>query len=149
MTNSLGQSKKRVITRLLGGLICVNTALFLILALFHLLPNDAKSAIFVDFWGRFTVYSLWFIGFVVYRKYLLDLPKAKKIVIGLVAANIPVFLSLAYFDQISMEPDSAVFVDFWGRLTVYSLWVLCYEGYLAYMKSAKNKTRTPETEPAT
>ena len=106
--------------------------LFLLLAYLHRLPSDPKSAIFIDFWGRFCVYSLWFIGYVLYQKYLMNYPLVKRGVILVVCANIPFFLLLAYFDKITMEPDSIVFVDFWGRLTVYSFWVICYETYRTY-----------------
>ena len=51
-------------------LVVVNTMLFLVMAYLHLLSTDAKSAVFIDFWGMFTVYSLWFIGFVLYVKYV-------------------------------------------------------------------------------
>jgi len=51
-----------------------------------------------------------------------------------VCANIPFFLLLAYFDKISNTPDTIVMVDFWGRITVYSLWVLCYEFYKKYIE---------------
>ncbi len=51
-------------------------------------------------------------------------------------ANIPLFLLLAYFDRISNDPQNLVFVDFWGRLTVYSLWFMVYEAYRKYMDDA-------------
>jgi hypothetical protein len=50
----------------------------------------------------------------------------------IIGINIPLFLLLAYFDKISNTPDTIVFVDFWGRITVYSLWFLCYEAYRNY-----------------
>ena len=124
---------KKIIKNILGFLVFANTVIFLLLAYLHQLPNDPKSAIFIDFWGRFTVYSLWFIGYVLYRRYLEKIKFTKILVISIVCANIPLFLLLAYFDKISMNPESIVFVDFWGRLTVYSFWVICYETYRAYI----------------
>lgn len=53
--------------------------------------------------------------------------------IFLISANIPLFLGMAYFDKISMNEKSIVFIDFWGRITVYSCWVLCYEAYRSYV----------------
>ena len=44
-------------------------------------------------------------------------------------SNTLVFLVNAYFDLHSTDPKSAVFVDFWRRITVYSLWYICYEAY--------------------
>ena len=86
------------------------------MAYFHLLSTDPKSAVFVDFWGRFTVYSLWFIGFALYVKYVSKTPVLRLLVLLVIAINIPLFLLLAYFDKISNTPDMIVFVDFWGRI---------------------------------
>ncbi len=126
------QQKKRL-KHFLGFLIVANTLLFLVMACFHLLSTDPKSAVFIDFWGRFTVYSLWFIGFALYIKYLSRTPILRWLVLSIVCINIPLFLLLAYFDKISNTPDTLVFVDFWGRITVYSLWFICYEAYLKYV----------------
>ncbi len=41
---------------------------------------------------------------------------------------------IAYFDKISNSPDNLVFIDFWGRVTVYSLWFMCYEVYRKYLQ---------------
>ena len=38
----------------------------------------------------------------------------------LVTGNTLVFLVLAYFGMISNNPKTLIFIDFWGRLTVYS-----------------------------
>jgi hypothetical protein len=54
-------------------------------------------------------------------------------VLLIIALNIPLFLLLAYYDKISNTPDMIVFVDFWGRITVYSLWFMCYEAYRKYL----------------
>ncbi len=125
--------QKKKLKYFLGFLIVANTLLFLVMACFHLLSSDPKSAVFIDFWGRFTVYSLWFIGFALYIKYLSNIPILRWLVLSVVCINIPLFLLLAYFDKISNTPDTLVFVDFWGRITVYSLWFICYEAYLKYV----------------
>jgi steroid 5-alpha reductase family enzyme len=132
-TNVELQRNKNV-KQFLSFLVVANTAIFLIMACFHLLSTDAKSAVFIDFWGRFTVYSLWFIGFAVYLKYTSNNKIARWIVIFLICINIPLFLLLAYFDKISNTPDTIAIVDFWGRITVYSLWFICYEAYRKYVE---------------
>ncbi len=126
-------TQKKMIRYLLSLLVVVNTLLFLIMAYFHLLSTDPKSAVFIDFWGRFTVYSLWFIGFAIYLKYVSTTTYVKWLVLSLISINIPAFLLMAYFDMISNTPDTLVFVDFWGRITVYSLWFICYEAYRKYI----------------
>jgi len=128
-------AQKKVLKLILSFLVVGNTLLFLVMAYFHLLSNDPKSAVFIDFWGRFTVYSLWFIGFALYVKYLSKIPVLKWLVLLIIGINIPLFLLLAYFDKISNTPDMIVFVDFWGRITVYSLWFICYEAYRKYVGS--------------
>lgn len=125
--------QKQMLKYFLSFLIVTNTLLFLIIAYFHLLSTDPKSAVFIDFWGRFTVYSLWFIGFTLYVKYLANAPLIRAIILGVVCLNIPFFLGLAYFDKIANTADMIVFVDFWGRITVYSLWVICFEAYRKYI----------------
>ncbi len=62
--------QKKKLKNLLSFLVVTNTLLFLVMAYFHMLSTDPKSAVFVDFWGRFTVYSLWFICFEAYQKYV-------------------------------------------------------------------------------
>jgi hypothetical protein len=128
--------QNKTIKQILAFLVVGNTLLFLVLAYFHLLSTDPKAAVFIDFWGRFTVYSLWFIGFTLYVKYLSKVKPVRLAILTLVCANIPFFLLLAYFDKISNTPDTIVMVDFWGRITVYSLWVLCYELYRKYVEAA-------------
>ena len=127
--------KKTTVKSILSFLVCANTFLFLLLAYLHQLPTSPKAAIFIDFWGRFTVYSLWFIGYVVYRRHLRSPVVARRIVQWVVCANIPFFLALAYFDKLVMTEDTTVFIDFWGRITVYSLWVICYETYQRYIEN--------------
>jgi len=128
--------QKRMLKKILTFLVVGNTLLFLIPAYFHLLSTDPKAAVFIDFWGRFTVYSLWFIGFTIYVRYLVDIKIVRWLVLSVVCINIPLFLLLAYFDKISNTPDTLVFVDFWGRITVYSLWFICYELYRKYVDAA-------------
>jgi hypothetical protein len=125
--------QKQRLKGFLSFLVVGNTVLFLVMAYFHLLSTDPKSAVFIDFWGRFTVYSLWFIGFTLYVKYVSKIPFLRNLVLAIIAINIPLFLLLAYFDKISNTPDMIVFVDFWGRITVYSLWFMCYEAYEKYI----------------
>ena len=127
------QHQKKKLKLFLSFLVVSNTLLFLVMAYFHLLSTDPKSAVFIDFWGRFTVYSLWFIGFALYVKYVSKTPTLRRLVLLIVCLNIPFFLLLAYFDKISNTPDMIVFVDFWGRITVYSLWFICYEAYRKYL----------------
>jgi hypothetical protein len=127
------QHQKKKLKLFLSFLVVSNTLLFLVMAYFHLLSTDPKSAVFIDFWGRFTVYSLWFIGFALYVKYVSKAPTLRWLVLLIICLNIPFFLLLAYFDKISNTPDMIVFVDFWGRITVYSLWFICYEAYRKYL----------------
>ncbi len=126
---------KKTIEKFLAFLVVGNTTLFLVLAYFHWLSTDPKAAVFIDFWGRFTVYSMWFIGFAIYIKYISNIKLLKALVLTIVCINIPLFLLLAYLDKISNTPETILFVDFWGRITVYSLWVICYEFYKNYIAS--------------
>lgn len=125
--------QKKKLKLFLSFLVVSNTLLFLVMAYFHLLSTDPKSAVFIDFWGRFTVYSLWFIGFALYVKYVSKNSTLRWLVLLIIVINIPSFLLMAYFDKISNTPDMIVFVDFWGRITVYSLWFMCYEAYHKYL----------------
>jgi hypothetical protein len=126
--------QKKTLKLFLSFFVVANTLLFLVMAYFHLLSTDPKSAVFVDFWGRFTVYSLWFIGFALYVRYISKIPALRLFVLLVIAINIPLFLLLAYYDKISNTPDMIVYVDFWGRITVYSLWFMCYEAYRKYVE---------------
>lgn len=126
--------KNKILKNFLAFLVVANTVIFLVMAYFHLLSTDPKSAVFIDFWGRFTVYSLWFIGFALYLKYISPNKPFRNIVLLTISLNIPFFLLMAYFDKISNTPDMIVFVDFWGRITVYSLWFMCYEAYRKYVQ---------------
>ena len=131
--------QKKKLKLFLSFLVVGNTLLFLVMAYFHLLSTDPKSAVFIDFWGRFTVYSLWFIGFALYVKYVSKTSTLRWLVLLIICINIPFFLLLAYFDKISNTPDMIVFVDFWGRITVYSLWFICYETYNKYLGAPNEK----------
>jgi hypothetical protein len=124
---------KPLIKTLAIFLVCANTAVFLLLAYLHLLSTEGRALVFVDFWGRLCIYSFWIIGYAAYRRYLDKEPVLKYAVIFLVCANIPLFLLLAYLEKVSNDPQNLVFVDFWGRLTVYSLWFMLYEAYRNYM----------------
>lgn len=124
---------KQTIKNALIFFVCANTFTFLALAIFHQLSTDAKALVFIDFWGRLTVYSLWAIGYAVYRIYLANTVWIKWTVVFLVCANIPLFLLLAYFDKINNDPENLAMIDFWGRLTVYSLWFMGYEAYREYL----------------
>jgi len=129
--------QKQLVSRILLSVVVANTLAFMILALLGTLNVQGKALVFVDFWGRLTVYSLWFIGFLGYTNLIRPRPLWRKIVVSLVAANIPLFLGLAYFDKITSTPETLVFVDFWGRITVYSVWFLAYESYRSYMGEEK------------
>ncbi len=59
--------------------------------------------------------------------------KLKLFLSFLVVSNTLLFFVMAYFEKISNTPDMIVFVDFWGRITVYSLWFMCYEAYHKYL----------------
>ena len=135
--------QKQNLKLFLSFLVVANTVIFLVMAYFHLLSTDPKSAVFIDFWGRFTVYSMWFIGFALYLKYIAPSKQLRVIVLSVVCINIPFFLTLAYFDKISNAPDTIVFVDFWGRITVYSLWVICYEFYKNHIAIDKQVNTMP------
>ena len=126
--------KNKNLKSFFGFLVVTNTVLFLVMAYFHMLSTAPKAAVFIDFWGRFTVYSMWFIGFALYVKYISPIKQLRIMLLLIISLNIPLFLLMAYFDKISNTPDTIVFIDFWGRITVYSLWVLCYEAYKKYVE---------------
>jgi hypothetical protein len=138
--------QKKLLSRVLFSLVAANTLLFLSSAYLQLLSTDPTAAVFIDFWGRFTVYSFWFTGFAIYVKYLSGIKTVKRFVLLIVCLNIPCFLLLAYFGKISNTPETIVFVDFWGRLTVYSLWFMCYEAYQKYVASEASTKALDQTE---
>jgi hypothetical protein len=125
---------KRIVKILLAGLVFGNVTLFLLLAYLGKLPTDARSSIFIDFWGRLGVYSLWFVGFGLYSTYLREQVIARRVVMAILAVNVPLFLMLGYFGKLSPDPRDLPFIDFWGRLTVYSVWFIAYETYRKYLQ---------------
>ena len=125
---------KKIVHQILGTLVAANAIVFLMLAYFQCFSSTPRSIVFVDFWGRLCVYSLWFTGYALYRKYLPGKSALKNIIICIVCLNIPVFLILGYFNKLSPDLDTLPFIDFWGRITVYSLWFMAYEFYRNFMK---------------
>lgn len=128
------KTTKKRIEQFLVFLIASNALLFLLLAYWGKLSTDPKDLVFIDFWGRLCVYSLWFTGYAFYRKYLPGENFFRKVVIFTVCINIPFFLLLGYFNKLSTDPKALPFIDFWGRLTVYSLWFMMYELYRKYIQ---------------
>ena len=137
---------KRLARRVLGFLVVANVTVFLLLAYLGKLPTDPRASIFIDFWGRFGVYSLWFVGFVLYSRYVRQHRLLRLLVIAAVCIDIPVFLGMAWFDRITVNAHTLPFVDFWGRLAVYSFWVLAYEFYRLYLRDDERVPATPEPE---
>lgn len=132
--------KKILIQQILGTLVAANAFVFLLLAYFHVFSDTPRAIIFIDFWGRLCVYSLWFTGYALYRKYLPKRSVLKSSIIFLVCLNIPVFLTLGYLNKLSPDLATLPFIDFWGRLTVYSLWFMAYEFYRNYMQGENKET---------
>ena len=128
---------KKTISNILVALVGANALVFLLLAYLEKLSTDPKDLVFIDFWGRLCVYSLWFACYAGYRKYIVGKVLLRRIIIIIVCLNIPFFLLLGYFDKLSTDPKALPFIDFWGRLTVYSLWFMAYDLYLEYMKDDK------------
>ena len=129
-------------TLFLAVFLWLNITLFLILASLGKLPTDATAAIFIDFWGRLCVYSLWYLGYALYRSYLYPFENFKIIARVLVCLNIPFFLFLGYLGKLDATPQTLPFIDFWGRVTVYSLWFIAYELYLDWMGSDSSLRRS-------
>ena len=125
---------KNRIDRLSVFLIGTNAFIFLLLAYWGKLSMNPKDLVFIDFWGRLCVYSLWFTGYALYRKYLPEGGFFRKSVVWVVVINIPFFLLLGYFNKLSIDPKALPFIDFWGRITVYSLWFIVYEAYQKYVR---------------
>jgi len=133
-------STKKTIQKILGTLIAANAIVFLVLAYFQAFSSTPRAIVFVDFWGRLCVYSLWFTGYALYRKYLPGKSMLKTIIIIIVCLNIPVFLTLGYLNKLSPDLATLPFVDFWGRITVYSLWFMAYELYRRKIEGVKTET---------
>lgn len=125
----LSLSIRKQIKFIVTTLVCANIALFVLLALLNKISGDPKTIVFIDFWGRFTVYSLWFVGYVLYRRYVVNKPFIRLLVILSLSINIPLFLILSYFEVVAVTPANLAIIDFWGRMTVYSLWFMLYEVY--------------------
>ena len=126
---------KKIIQQVLGLLVAANAIVFLLLAYFQAFSSTPRAIVFIDFWGRLCVYSLWFTGYALYRKYLPNKSILKSVIVTIVILNIPVFLTLGYFNKLSPDLDTLPFIDFWGRLTVYSLWFMAYEFYRNFIKA--------------
>ena len=129
---------KKLVTKILVTIIGVNAIAFLLLAYLNKLSTNPKDLVFIDFWGRLCVYSLWFVGYGFYRQYIIDKIILRNIVIAFVCLNIPFFLLMGYFDKLSTTAEALPFIDFWGRLTVYSLWFMAYELYRNYMNEGED-----------
>ncbi|MBK9963267.1 MAG: hypothetical protein IPP06_18660 [Saprospiraceae bacterium] len=133
---------KKIIQQVLGTLVAANAIIFLFLAYLQVFSDTPRAIVFIDFWGRLCVYSLWFTGYALYRKYLPQKSILKSIIIFIVCLNIPVFLTLGYMNKLSPDLATLPFIDFWGRLTVYSLWFMAYEFYRNYSGDNTNETKT-------
>lgn len=126
-------SARTVWRRIVITLVVTNILVFGFLAFTGQISGDPKTIVFIDFWGRFVVYSLWFVGYALYRRYLDGMPAIQNFVIAAIAINIPLFLTLSYFDKVHVTEENLAVVDFWGRLTVYSLWFMLYELYRKHL----------------
>ena len=124
---------KKTLTLGIAIFLWVNIGFFLTLASLGKLPTDATSAIFIDFWGRLCVYSLWYLSYALYRSYVFLHDGLRTVARVLVCLNIPLFLVLGYLGKLDATPQTLPFIDFWGRVTVYSFWFMAYELYLDYM----------------
>ncbi len=133
---------KKLIQQVLGILVAANALVFLVLAYLQVFSSTPRAIVFIDFWGRLCVYSLWFTGYALYRKYLPGKSILKTFIIFIVCLNIPVFLTLGYMNKLSPDLATLPFIDFWGRLTVYSLWFMAYELYRNYMQDGKSEINT-------
>jgi hypothetical protein len=133
---------KKLIQQVLGILVAANALVFLVLAYLQVFSSTPRAIVFIDFWGRLCVYSLWFTGYALYRKYLPGKSILKNFIIFIVCLNIPVFLTLGYMNKLSPDLATLPFIDFWGRLTVYSLWFMAYELYRNYMQDGKSEINT-------
>lgn len=68
------EQKKALLRAVCLWCVMINLVVFLTLAWCNKLhmADEARSAIYIDFWGRWTVYSLWFMMYEVYRTKLCD-----------------------------------------------------------------------------
>ena len=60
----------RMVRAVLLFLIVLNTLAFFVMAVLGRLNVEGKALVFVDFWGRVTAYSVWFIAYETYRVYV-------------------------------------------------------------------------------
>lgn len=130
---------KTIINLVLVTIVGANAFIFMLLAYLQKLSTAPKDLVFIDFWGRLCVYSLWFVGYALYRQFIYNNIFLRRLIILLVCINIPFFLLLGYFDKLSTSSTALPFIDFWGRLTVYSLWFMAYEFYRNYMQEDKTE----------
>ena len=117
-------------------LVTANIVVFGTLAFAGRISGAPETIVFIDFWGRFVVYSLWFVGYALYRRYLDVYPAIQTGILALICINIPLFLILSYLDKVIVTPENLAVIDFWGRLTVYSLWFMLYELYRKHLASS-------------
>lgn len=130
---TLSVSRRRAIRLACAAIVITNTVIFLTLALSGTISNAPATIVFVDFWGRLTVYSFWFLAFAFYERMFADRPAIRTAILVLLALNVPLFLGTAYAGLLPEDPVSAVMIDFWGRLTVYSVWFVAYLAYNQYV----------------
>lgn len=135
---------KTTLRRSVDTLVCGNIMLFTALALTNQISGDPSTIVFIDFWGRFTVYSLWFVGYSLYRRYVADAPALRWSVIAVLVVNIPAFLLLSYYEVVTVTPATLAIIDFWGRLTVYSLWFMLYELYRPHLAGSHDTVGSTE-----
>lgn len=95
-------------------LVNANIIVFAALAFTGRISGAPETIVFIDFWGRFVVYSLWFVGYALYRHFLDDRPMLQNAIIALVSLNIPLFLILSYLDKVKVTPENLAIIDFWG-----------------------------------
>ena len=132
----IAEPSRTILRRIVIALVVADILVFGTLAFAGRISGAPATIVFIDFWGRFVVYSLWFVGYALYRRFLDGLPVIQNIIIGLIAINIPFFLILSYLDKVHVTEQNLAVVDFWGRLTVYSLWFMLYELYRKHLAAA-------------
>jgi hypothetical protein len=129
----MSATTRQTLRRVVIFAVIANVVLFASLAFTGNISGDPSTIVFIDFWGRFVVYSLWIVAYVIYRRLFDDKPVIQNLIILLVVLNIPLFLGLSYAGRIEVTPENLAVIDFWGRLTVYSLWFMLYELYRKHL----------------
>ena len=129
----MSATTRQMLRRVVIFAVIANVVVFASLAFTGNISGDPSTIVFIDFWGRFVVYSLWIVAYVIYRRLFDDKPVIQNLIILLVVLNIPLFLGLSYADKIEVTPENLAVIDFWGRLTVYSLWFMLYELYRKHL----------------